>query len=72
MRNRRLRFLRGLSICWAVVWGLAWGGLTIVSLNARYHTEPSDTLFRTGALVACWAGLFAWKALQPHDGPKDG
>lgn len=71
MRNPRRNLLRTVSLCWAAVWGLVWAALTAVSLSPRFHADPSDIFFRTGALVSAWAGLFAWKALQPPQDPKD-
>lgn len=71
MRNPHHNLLRILCACWASAWGLVWVAMTVVSLLPRIHGEPSDALFRTGALLSAWAGLFAWKALQPPDGPRN-
>lgn len=58
--------LRVLCLIWAAFWFLLWIGTTIVSLapHTRLHSH-SFLWFRTGALMAAWAGLFAWKALEP-------
>ncbi|HEY3411853.1 MAG TPA: hypothetical protein VGM51_02235 [Armatimonadota bacterium] len=57
--------MRFLCLIWSALWFIFWFGTAIVPLNPHARAwEQSLAWFRTGALFAAWAGIFAWKALE--------
>ena len=58
--------VRAFCLIWSAFWFLLWLSATVglVPPHARAWGH-SLMWFRTGALFAAWAGVFAWKALEP-------
>jgi hypothetical protein len=65
MDDRKRRRLRRACLAWMAAFFLAWLSMTVAVLVRQARAEPSASVwYRTGALLAAWAGFFAWKALE--------
>lgn len=62
----RRHLLRILCLSWSAAWAIVWVLMTAhVLLPHSGAEQPSNLWFRTAALLCAWAGLFAYKALDP-------
>lgn len=58
--------VRILCLLSSAFWFLLWLGATVGAFAPHARAWAHSFLwFRTGALFAAWAGIFAWKALEP-------
>jgi hypothetical protein len=69
MRKPASNWVKTFWLTWAAAWGIAWALMTIAAFTQHAQAGPAtDPWFRTGALLFAWAGMFAWKGLQPPPG----